>query len=68
MDFKLILLSFILVALAVTGLLIKILIHPGSELPHSSCGNGNAIRDGGERCENCGLNENDGCSSDSKLK
>ena len=67
MDFKLVLLSFILVALAVTGLLIKILVRPGSELPRSACGNRNTIRNGEDSCENCGLKENDGCPSDIKL-
>ena len=68
MDFKLLLLSFILVALAVTGLLIKILVRPGSELPSSSCENRNTIRNGEECCGNCGLTENSGCPSDGKLK
>ena len=68
MDFKLLLLSFILVALAITGLLIKILIRPGSELPSSSCENRNTFRNGEERCENCGIMENKGCPSDNKLK
>ena len=67
MYFKLLLLPFILVALAVTGLLIKILNRPGSELPSSSCGNRNTIRNGEERCENCGLKENDGFPLDIKL-
>jgi len=69
MDFKIILISIILLALALAGLLIKILSRPGSEFPRSSCGGyGSDSSERPEKCAVCNLKNSDKCPSDTLFK
>ena len=65
MDFKILLITIVFVGLAIAGLLIRILIRPGSEFPRSLCGvkRRDAI-DGDEKCEVCDLKNTEWCPSD----
>jgi len=65
MDFKILLITIVFVGLAIAGLLIRILIRPGSEFPRSSCGGiGRDTIDGDEKCAVCDLKNTDRCPSD----
>jgi len=65
MDFKIILISIVLLALAFAGLMIKILSRPGSEFPRGSClGYGSDTNEGPEKCAVCDLKNTDKCPSD----
>jgi len=65
MDFKIILISIVLLALAFAGLLIKILSRQGSEFPSSSCGGyGMDVHEGPGKCTVCELKNTDKCLSD----
>ncbi len=65
MDFKILLITIVFIGLAIAGLLIRILIRPGSEFPRSSCsGNGRDTIDGDEKCAVCDLKNTDKCPAD----
>jgi len=62
MDIKVLLITVILLAIAIAGLLIKILFRPESELPRSSCGGYSKDANGGdEKCAACDLQKTDHC-------
>ena len=67
MYIKILLITIVLVAVAIAGLLIKILIRPGSELPRSTCGYRKVAENGEEKCAVCELKNSDQCPSDNKL-
>lgn len=52
MDLKIILISILLIALAVVGIMIKFLMRPGGSLPKGSCGyRTGSMEDGCDACE-----------------
>lgn len=64
MDIKILLITIVLVALALAGLLIKILIRPGSELPRGSCGYRKGENGYEQDCPTCNFKNTDKCPAD----
>lgn len=68
MDIKILIITIVFLALAFAGLLIKILIRPGSELPRGTCGYGMNTNDGKDGCAACDYKNTEKCKSDIVLK